>query len=118
MINLAAAGQQEEAGGARTQTALVLNKVDRVRPKAQLLETSARLHAMHAFDLPGFMISAKTGDGVNDLRNFLLLRATPGEWAVPEGVRHVQSPLQLDLMQSASYGVSGGARDSMLAGNA
>ena len=36
-----------------------------MRPKAQLLETSARLHAMHAFDLPGFMISAKTGDGVD-----------------------------------------------------
>lgn len=86
--------EQEAAGGARTQTALVLNKVDRVRPKAQLLETSARLHAMHAFDLPGFMISAKTGDGVNDLRNFLLLRATPGEWAVPAGTTHVQAPLE------------------------
>ena len=32
--------------------------------------------------------------------------------------QRLQSPLQLDLMQSASYGVSGGARDSMLAGNA
>lgn len=28
-------------------------------------------------------------------QNWLLLHAKPGEWAVPEGVRHVQSPLQV-----------------------
>lgn len=36
--------------GARTQTALVINKVDLVHPKERLLELSERLHGLHTFD--------------------------------------------------------------------
>jgi GTPase Era involved in 16S rRNA processing len=77
----------------RLQTALVLNKVDVVRPKAKLLKASRTLHGAFAFDWPTFMISAKTGDGVRDLRNWLLNYAKPGEWIVPAGTASVQPPL-------------------------
>ena len=77
----------------RLQTALVLNKVDLVRPKGLLLKASRKLHEAFPFDWPPFMISAKTGDGVFDLRNFLLNFAPPGEWMVPAGTTNVQPPL-------------------------
>jgi GTPase len=86
---------QQADDGRRTETVLVLNKVDRVKPKTRLLEMSARMHKRHRFDWPCLMVSALKNDGMEDLKNWLLLHAKPGEWAVPEGVRHVQSPLQV-----------------------
>ena len=81
--------------GPRTQTALVLNKVDLVRPKTKLLRVSEALSStgLHSFDWPGFMLSAQTGDGVRDLRRWLLTMARPGPWRVSAGVSHVQPPL-------------------------
>ena len=86
-------GELEDAGGQRTQTALVLNKVDLVNPKERLLEVSRRLHAHYTFDWPPFMISARSGDGLDHLRGWLLLRASPREWEMAAGVMHVQPPL-------------------------
>ena len=80
-------------GQLRPQTALVLNKVDRVRHKERVLRLSHALHARFAFDGPSFFISARTGDGVDHLRGWLLLQARPGEWIAPAGVAHVQPPL-------------------------
>ncbi|EOD15337.1 hypothetical protein EMIHUDRAFT_211495 [Emiliania huxleyi CCMP1516] len=76
-------------------TALVLNKVDLVRPKTKLLRVSEALSStgLHSFDWPGFMLSAQTGDGVRDLRRWLLTMARPGPWRVSAGVSHVQPPL-------------------------
>ena len=86
---------QEADDGRRTETVLVLNKVDKVKPKTRLLELSEQLHKWHRFDWPCLMVSVLKNDGMEDLKNWLLLHAKPGEWAVPEGVRHVQSPLQM-----------------------
>ena len=83
----------EDAGGTRPQTALVLNKVDAVRKKEGLLRASQALHQTFPFDLLPAMVSARTGDGVDHLRGWLLLHATPGEWVAPAGVSHVQPPL-------------------------
>ena len=83
----------QQSHGRRPQTALVLNKVDRVRPKELLLKTSRTLHKQHAFDHLPFMISARTGDGVDLLRTALLLHARPREWMAPEGCAHLQPPL-------------------------
>lgn len=90
--------QARSGGGGRrpTQTVLVLNKVDKVRPKERLLELSATLHERHRFDWPCFMVSALKRHGVEELRGWLLLQARPTrEWAVPARVAHLQTPLQL-----------------------
>lgn len=79
----------------RPQTALILNKVDKVVPKERLLPRSARLHAAFPFDWPPFMVSAKSGSGMNHLRDWLLLAAQPGEWSAAAGVTHTQPPLVL-----------------------
>ncbi|KAL1519268.1 hypothetical protein AB1Y20_022797 [Prymnesium parvum] len=85
----------KELTGHTTETALVLNKVDRVFPKSKLLQLSARLHSLHPFDAPCFMISALLGSGTKHLREYLLLAAKPGEWTAPPDKKHLQSPLQL-----------------------
>ena len=77
----------------RLQTALVLNKVDRVHPKTRLLKVSRELHADFDFDWPPFMVSATTGSGIPHLKNFLLNFARPGRWMVPPGVTSVEPPL-------------------------
>ena len=51
-------GREQAQAATRPQTALVLNKVDAVRDKSQLLGTSRRLHDAFAFDWPPFMLSA------------------------------------------------------------
>ncbi len=61
---------------------LALNKVDLVKP-AVLLERSATLNAMGNFDAT-FMISAETGDGVDDLRDHIAGRMPEGPWHYPE----------------------------------
>lgn len=61
---------------------LVLNKIDRVR-KDRLLELTAQLSARVEFERV-FMISALTGDGVDDLRAYLAGAMPPGPWLYPE----------------------------------
>ena len=83
----------EASAGRRPETALVLNKVDAVARKPRLLGASRALHAGFDFDWPPLMVSARTGDGLDHLRGWLLLRARPAAWRAPEGVAHVQPPL-------------------------
>ncbi len=67
----------------RVPRALVLNKVDRLENKQQLLELSTRLHALVSFDTV-FMISALSGDGVADIRRYLAGKVPAGPWHYPE----------------------------------
>jgi len=60
---------------------LVLNKVD-IADKGKLLTTTAALNARIGF-ADSFMISALTGDGVDDLKRALAARMPEGEWHFP-----------------------------------
>ena len=62
---------------------LVLNKVDRLRKKEELLALSGVLNARLAFDHT-FMISAESGSGVAALRAHLATVAPHGPWHYPE----------------------------------
>jgi len=67
---------------ARGKAIAALNKIDLVH-KAALLALADAANATGLFtDI--FMISALTGDGVDDLRNFLAARAPEGPWMYPE----------------------------------
>jgi GTP-binding protein Era len=61
---------------------LLLNKVDVVK-RPRLLELAAKFEAEGLFDRI-FMISALTGDGVDDLRAFLAAAMPQGPWHYPE----------------------------------
>ncbi len=67
---------------AERPTALVLNKIDRVR-RDSLLALTADLNARRAFEAT-FLISAENGDGVDDLRRWLAGRIPEGPWLYPE----------------------------------
>jgi GTP-binding protein Era len=60
---------------------LVLNKVD-IADKGKLLATTASLNARIDF-ADSFMISALTGDGVDDLKRALAARMPEGDWHFP-----------------------------------
>lgn len=66
----------------RTPCALVLNKVDSVR-RDKLLGLAAGLNELAEFEQT-FMISAKTGDGVSDVLDWLCRRLPDGHWLYPE----------------------------------
>jgi len=70
------------AGDIRQPKALVLNKIDRVRPEA-LLKLAAEANALTAFDRT-FMVSALNGSGCGDLLAWLAERAPEGPWFYPE----------------------------------
>jgi len=61
---------------------LAVNKIDSV-PRDSLLETVARLNERFAFD-ETFLISALTGDGVDDLAASLANQMPHGPWLYPE----------------------------------
>ena len=61
---------------------LALNKVD-ITPKEKLLDLTARLNAAGIFE-EIFMISARTGDGLDPLRDKLASLMPPGPWLFPE----------------------------------
>ena len=61
---------------------LVLHKIDLV-PRSALLELSAEFNSTGIF-IETFMISGLTGDGVEDLLNFLAGHASEGPWLFPE----------------------------------
>lgn len=68
--------------GQRLPSIAVLNKVDRAE-KPQLLAHAAALQATEAFARI-FMISALTGDGVDDLADYLAELVPTGPWLYPE----------------------------------
>ena len=67
---------------ARCELVLVLNKVDLVK-REKLLDLAAQLSQMASFSKV-FMISATTGDGLEDLTNYLAARMPEGPWHFPE----------------------------------
>jgi GTP-binding protein Era len=66
----------------RAPKVLVLNKVDLVG-KPKLLALTQTLNARASFAAT-FMISARSGDGVADLKTFLAAHVPPGPWLYPE----------------------------------
>ena len=66
----------------RAPKVLVLNKVDLVG-KPKLLALTQALNERAAFAAT-FMISARSGDGVADLKTFLAAHVPPGPWLYPE----------------------------------
>lgn len=64
------------------RTVLVINKIDRVK-RPTLLALAAEINAEGGFT-DTYMVSALTGDGVADLRDFLAARMPPGPWLYPE----------------------------------
>jgi len=65
-----------------SKATLAINKVDAVK-KPRLLKLAAELDRTGAFT-DTFMISALTGDGVEDLKRFLAGRMPLGPWLYPE----------------------------------
>ena len=61
---------------------LILNKVD-VADKPALLGLAGRLNEAARFEAT-FMVSALTGDGIADVRNWLAARVPKGPWHYPE----------------------------------
>lgn len=66
----------------RRPTLAILNKVDLVK-KPDLLRLTFELQALKAFDQV-FMVSALTGDGVDDLKTYFAKAVPPGPWLFPE----------------------------------
>ncbi len=69
-------------GDVRAPKVLVLNKVDLVG-KPKLLALTQTLNERAAFAAT-FMISARSGDGVADLKTFFAAHVPPGPWLYPE----------------------------------
>ncbi len=64
------------------RSVLALNKIDLVR-RDRLLGLAAEITTAGKFD-PVFMISAQTGDGVDDLKSYLASAVPAGPWLFPE----------------------------------
>ncbi|MGH1417619.1 MAG: GTPase Era [Hyphomicrobiaceae bacterium] len=62
---------------------LVLNKVDKLEDKAQLLALATKINAYSEFE-EVFMISALTGSGLETIKNALGARVPPGPWHFAE----------------------------------
>lgn len=69
-------------GAKGRKTALVLNKVDRIRPPA-LLDMSADMNAIFSFDAT-FMVSALKGRGTDDILDYLASSLPEGPYLYPE----------------------------------
>lgn len=65
--------------GRPIRRALALNKVDRLKDKSPLLALAASLSARGGFEAV-FMISARTGEGVEDLAQYLARSVPEGPW--------------------------------------
>ena len=72
----------ERLSGIGVPRILVLNKVDLVE-KPSLLALTGQVHARASFEAT-FMVSALTGDGIADLRQWLAARVAEGPWHYPE----------------------------------
>jgi len=66
----------------RTDVVLILNKID-IAEKPALLALADRLHRSGVFS-DVFMVSARTGDGIEDLLSLLARRMPEGPWLFPE----------------------------------
>ncbi len=69
--------------GQMSKDILVSNKVDRVEDKGRLLALVEMLSARLPFERT-FMISALSGDGVDELKRYLAARVPEGPWLYPE----------------------------------
>jgi GTP-binding protein Era len=69
--------------GQMSKAILVMNKVDRVEDKGRLLALVQDLSTRLPFERV-FMISALSGDGVAELKEFLAARVPEGPWLYPE----------------------------------
>lgn len=69
--------------GQMSKAILVMNKVDRVEDKGRILTLVQDLSARLPFERV-FMISALSGDGVAELKEFLAARVPEGPWLYPE----------------------------------
>jgi GTP-binding protein Era len=72
----------EELTNVRLPKTLILTKTDTVEPPS-LLELAAKANETTRFD-ETFMISARTGDGVDGVRRHLAASVPPGPWLYPE----------------------------------
>lgn len=72
----------EGLSGRKIAAVLGLNKADLVKP-AKLLALAKQLNDLHAFAAT-FMISAETGDGVDDLKRRLAAHMPAGPWLYAE----------------------------------
>jgi len=77
-----AAAILERVAGVRQRKALVLNKVDRVRPE-MLLALAASANESAQFERT-FMVSALTGSGCKDLLDWLAEELPAGPWYYPD----------------------------------
>lgn len=68
---------------ARVRRVLLLNKVDRVREKGELLKLAAEVNERVEFERV-FMISALHDSGVEDFKTYLAEVVPPGPWHYPE----------------------------------
>ncbi len=69
-------------GSGRAPVALAINKIDRVKRTALLL-LAEELNGTFPF-ARSFMVSARNGDGVDDLRHWLAEELPEGPWLYPE----------------------------------
>ncbi len=72
----------ERLGQARGKRLLILNKIDRLEDKEQLLALTQLITKKQGFDKI-FMIAALGGDGVDDLKKFLADNVPAGPWHYP-----------------------------------
>jgi GTP-binding protein Era len=86
----------ERVFGLGVPVVIALNKVDRLKPGhiASQMETAARLGDFHALH----PVSAKTGDGVGELREELVSLLPEGPLYFPEGER-TDLPLELQVAE-------------------
>ena len=86
----------ERVYGLGVPVVIALNKVDRLKPGhiASQMETAARLGDFHALH----PVSAKTGDGVGELREELVTLLPEGPAYFPEGER-TDLPLELQVAE-------------------
>jgi len=66
----------------KEKTILVMNKVD-IAAKDKMLVHTSKLHELHDFD-ETFFVSAKTGDGLEELKAYLVAAMPEGPWHFPE----------------------------------
>ncbi len=66
----------------RRPALLILNKIDATQP-SRLLELTAELNTAYGFT-DTFMVSARTGDGLEDLRKVFAERVPAGPWHYPD----------------------------------
>ncbi len=103
-------------GQSRAPTLAVVNKIDRIRPRQQLLPFLQSLD--EAFDFVAIVpVSAKTGENLAELERCVLAALPPGEKPFPEGTRSdrdlafrivetIREKLMLRLHQEVPYGIS------------